>query len=68
MSDHTFNSQYLTYQIHGYSTNPSNDPTSPRILGSLTTAEWNGFKMTDDLRQITYRLSEQDLHAPTPLM
>ena len=50
MTDHAFKSQYLTHQIHGYSANPSNDPTAPRILGSLSTAETNGFNMIDSLR------------------
>lgn len=50
MSEHTFKTQHLTHHILGYSANPSNDPSAPRIIGSLEKAEANGFSTIEALR------------------
>jgi len=43
MSDYAFRQQYLTHSILGYSANPSVDPNAPAIIGSVETAQANGF-------------------------
>jgi pre-mRNA-processing factor 17 len=50
MTEHAFRSQHLTHSILGYSVNPSVDPNAPSIVGSVTSAEANGFSMVDSLR------------------
>lgn len=51
MTEHEFRTQHLTYHIHGYSANPSNDPAAPRIVGSIDNAAANGFQNIDALRK-----------------
>jgi pre-mRNA-processing factor 17 len=43
MTEHAFRSQHLTHSILGYSANPSIDPNAPSILGSVESAQANGF-------------------------
>src|ERR1700733_16135864 len=43
MTEHAFRSQHLTHSILGYSSNPSIDPNAPSILGSIESAQANGF-------------------------
>ncbi|KAF8139979.1 WD40-repeat-containing domain protein [Boletus edulis] len=50
MSDHAFKAQHLTHAILGYSANPSVDPNAPAILGSLASAQQNGFATIDAVR------------------
>ncbi|KAE9401973.1 pre-mRNA splicing factor [Gymnopus androsaceus JB14] len=50
MSEHAFRSQHLTHSILGYSANPSIDPNAPAVLGSLDSAQANGFSTIDTLR------------------
>jgi pre-mRNA-processing factor 17 len=50
MTDHAFRAQHLTHAILGYSANPSADPSAPAILGSVETAQANGFATIDSLR------------------
>jgi pre-mRNA-processing factor 17 len=50
MSEHAFRSQHLTHSILGYSANPSIDPNAPSVLGSVETAQANGYATIDTLR------------------
>lgn len=50
MSEHAFRSQHLTHAILGYSANPSIDPNAPSVLGSVESAQANGFATIDTLR------------------
>ncbi|KAG6817635.1 hypothetical protein H0H87_006263 [Tephrocybe sp. NHM501043] len=50
MTEHAFRSQHLTHSILGYSANPSVDPNAPAVLGSLESAQANGFSTIDTLR------------------
>lgn len=50
MSEHAFRSQHLTHAILGYSANPSIDPNAPSVLGSLESAQANGYATIDTVR------------------
>ncbi|KAF7437171.1 hypothetical protein PC9H_004007 [Pleurotus ostreatus] len=50
MTEHAFRAQHLTHSILGYSSNPSMDPNAPTILGSVDSAQQNGFATIDTLR------------------
>lgn len=50
MTEHAFRSQHLTHAILGYSANPSIDPNAPAVLGSIESAQSNGFSTIDTLR------------------
>jgi pre-mRNA-processing factor 17 len=50
MSEHAFRSQHLTHSILGYSANPSIDPNAPSVLGSIESAQVNGYATIDTLR------------------
>ncbi|KAJ3813938.1 pre-mRNA splicing factor [Lentinula aff. lateritia] len=50
MTEHAFRSQHLTHAILGYSANPSIDPNAPAVLGSIESAQTNGFSTIDTLR------------------
>ncbi|KAG8907302.1 hypothetical protein FRB99_004751 [Tulasnella sp. 403] len=50
MTDHAFRIQHLTHHILGYSANPSNDLSAPRVVGDLGKAEANGYATIDALR------------------
>ena len=50
MTEHAFRAQHLTHSILGYSANPSVDPNAPAVLGSLESAQANGFATIDMLR------------------
>ncbi|KAG6868554.1 hypothetical protein C0993_001250 [Termitomyces sp. T159_Od127] len=50
MTEHAFRAQHLTHSILGYSANPSVDPNAPAILGSLESAQSNGYATIDTLR------------------
>jgi pre-mRNA-processing factor 17 len=50
MSEHAFRAQHLTHSILGYSANPSMDPNARAVLGSLESAQANGFATIDTMR------------------
>lgn len=50
MTEHAFRSQHLTHAILGYSANPSIDPNAPSVLGSLDSAQANGYATIDTVR------------------
>ena len=50
MSDYAFRQQHLTHSILGYSANPSVDPNAPAIIGSVETAQANGFATLGSLK------------------
>ncbi|KAF7792497.1 hypothetical protein EIP86_003538 [Pleurotus ostreatoroseus] len=50
MTEHAFRQQHLTHAILGYSANPSVDPGAPAVLGSLETAQANGFASLDMIK------------------
>lgn len=50
MSEHAFRSQHMTHAILGYSANPSIDPNAPSVLGSVESAQANGFATIDTIR------------------
>lgn len=50
MTEHAFRQQHLTYQILGYSANPSADPNAPAILGAADKAVANGNATLDMVR------------------
>lgn len=50
MTEHAFRSQHLTHAILGYSANPSIDPNAPSVLGSLESAQANGYATIDTVR------------------
>lgn len=50
MTDYDFKVQQQTFNILGYSTNPSIDPKASPILGSLTKAEAHKFSTLDNLK------------------
>ncbi|RDB29438.1 Pre-mRNA-processing factor 17 [Hypsizygus marmoreus] len=50
MTEHAFRSQHLTHSILGYSANPSIDPNAPSVLGSVESAQANGFATIDTIR------------------
>ena len=50
MTEHAFRQQHLTHSILGYSANPSIDPNAPSILGSIDTAQANGFATIDTIK------------------
>lgn len=50
MTEHAFRSQHLTHSILGYSANPSIDPNAPSVLGSLESAQANGYATIDTVR------------------
>jgi pre-mRNA-processing factor 17 len=50
MTEHAFRTQHLTHNILGYSQNPSNDPSAPRFVGSISAGEANGFDSIDSTR------------------
>ncbi|THH12140.1 hypothetical protein EW145_g163 [Phellinidium pouzarii] len=49
MTEHSFRQQHLTYNILGYSANPSTDPDAPAILGSVEKARANDFATVGSL-------------------
>jgi pre-mRNA-processing factor 17 len=50
MTEHAFRAQHLTHSILGYSANPSIDPHAPALIGSIESAQANGFATIDMLR------------------
>lgn len=50
MTEHAFRSQHLTHAILGYSANPSIDPNAPSVLGSVESAQANGYATIDTVR------------------
>lgn len=59
MTEYSFNQQHRTHNFLGYSQNPSNDPSAPQFVGSITAAEANNFTTVDVARPS--KLSRREL-------